>query len=210
MHLKPISRDLRRELYGRRRRGKSTSPGKDRKRRSRSLDRRRQSNSRSRDVKKRRSRSKSKESRKRTGENRRSKSRERKHHRSEEKDKTKERDRPRDKNRDREREKRERRDNPVEVDGDTRESKMTEQERYAIQSEIDANMNEIFANQESNSLNNGAEESQEAAHVPEFVAKDEFSNQESNPMYQEEFAVTAPVVTENTDSSQNEEDGNFF
>ncbi|XP_077985736.1 splicing factor U2AF 26 kDa subunit-like isoform X2 [Glandiceps talaboti] len=60
MHLKPISRELRRELYGRRRRRRSRSRERPNRSRSRSRERRR-SRSRSRDRDRRRSRSRSRE-----------------------------------------------------------------------------------------------------------------------------------------------------
>ncbi|XP_076372581.1 splicing factor U2AF 26 kDa subunit-like isoform X4 [Tachypleus tridentatus] len=65
MHLKPISRELRRELYGRRRkrmsRSRSRSRSRDRARRSRSRDRRRRSRSRERKDRRSRSREKDKD-----------------------------------------------------------------------------------------------------------------------------------------------------
>ncbi|XP_006813128.1 splicing factor U2AF 26 kDa subunit-like isoform X2 [Saccoglossus kowalevskii] len=68
MHLKPISRELRRELYGRRVRTKKRSRSRDRKSRSRSRERSRRSRSRSRDKRRSRSRSKDKDHRSRSRE----------------------------------------------------------------------------------------------------------------------------------------------
>lgn len=204
MHLKPISKGLHYDLYGRKRRERSASPVRGWRRRSRSFDRRRRS--RSRDVKKRRSRSRSKESRKRTTTERRSKSRERKHRPVEERDKdkdkekSKERERHRDRNRDRDREKRDRRENAN--DRDQNESKLTEQER--IQCEIDANMNELFANQGSNSYQNG--DRLKAAPSADFEDKEDQSNPESNSMLFDQLESNAAFIpTDNTDSSQNGE-----
>lgn len=55
MHIKPISRELRRELYGRKRRPRSRSKSRERRRRSRSVDRRKRSKTRSKERKRVRS-----------------------------------------------------------------------------------------------------------------------------------------------------------